>query len=401
MPAMSPTMTEGNITNWKVREGDIYSTGDVLLQIETDKTQMDVEAQEDGKLAKIVQKTGAKGVKVGSRIAVLVEEEDDLSSLEIPSEESSTQETRKSPKAGRPTISKPSTSPESRAKTSSNPSSTKSDVSRPRRDPQKQTYPLYPSVAQLLHGKGLPTSEADHIPATGPKGRLLKGDVLAYLGFIESSYSSKQSTRISRLGQLDLSNVKPAPQKRAALPQKAEVNLEDPLIKPEIPPTEIAVPISLTSALSVKNRVQETLGISLPLSTFIARATELANEDLPKSPGRRPTADELFNDVLGLQKVESSTSSRGNFFPQVTTIPLTSRDVNMQKSSTPPDIYKLLTSNQVKTRPSTSPTQSIPGAQSATSVFSVSAVKGEERRARVFLERVKTMMQVEPGRLIL
>ena len=74
MPAMSPTMTEGNIASWKVKEGkqtvgvhrssqrfilifrvagDSFSSGDVLLEIETDKAQMDVEAQDDGKLAKI------------------------------------------------------------------------------------------------------------------------------------------------------------------------------------------------------------------------------------------------------------------------------------------------------------------------------------------------------------
>ena len=53
MPAMSPTMTEGNIASWKVKEGDTFSTGDVLLEIETDKAQMDVEAQDDGIVAKI------------------------------------------------------------------------------------------------------------------------------------------------------------------------------------------------------------------------------------------------------------------------------------------------------------------------------------------------------------
>lgn len=53
MPAMSPTMTEGNIAAWKVKEGDSFSAGDLLLEIETDKAQMDVEAQEDGVMAKI------------------------------------------------------------------------------------------------------------------------------------------------------------------------------------------------------------------------------------------------------------------------------------------------------------------------------------------------------------
>lgn len=53
MPALSPTMTEGNIAAWKIKEGDSFSAGDVLLEIETDKAQMDVEAQDDGILAKI------------------------------------------------------------------------------------------------------------------------------------------------------------------------------------------------------------------------------------------------------------------------------------------------------------------------------------------------------------
>lgn len=54
MPALSPTMTEGNITSWKVKEGDSFVAGDVLLEVETDKATMDVEAQDDGIMAKIM-----------------------------------------------------------------------------------------------------------------------------------------------------------------------------------------------------------------------------------------------------------------------------------------------------------------------------------------------------------
>ncbi|KAI7207136.1 hypothetical protein KC365_g16736, partial [Hortaea werneckii] len=53
MPALSPTMTEGNIANWKLKEGESFSAGDVLLEIETDKATMDVEAQDDGILVKV------------------------------------------------------------------------------------------------------------------------------------------------------------------------------------------------------------------------------------------------------------------------------------------------------------------------------------------------------------
>src|SRR6202034_598903 len=88
MPALSPTMTEGNIAKWSVKEGDSFSAGDVLLEIETDKASMDVEAQDDGIMAKIVQGDGSKGIKVGTRIGVIAETGDDLSTLEIPAEES-------------------------------------------------------------------------------------------------------------------------------------------------------------------------------------------------------------------------------------------------------------------------------------------------------------------------
>ena len=54
MPAMSPTMTEGGIASWKMKEGDTFTTGDVLVEIETDKATIDVEAQDDGILAKII-----------------------------------------------------------------------------------------------------------------------------------------------------------------------------------------------------------------------------------------------------------------------------------------------------------------------------------------------------------
>jgi pyruvate dehydrogenase E2 component (dihydrolipoamide acetyltransferase) len=54
MPAMSPTMTEGGIAQWKMKEGDTFTAGDVLVEIETDKATIDVEAQDDGVLAKII-----------------------------------------------------------------------------------------------------------------------------------------------------------------------------------------------------------------------------------------------------------------------------------------------------------------------------------------------------------
>ena len=66
MPALSPTMTAGNIGTWQKKPGDAISPGDVLVEIETDKAQMDFEFQEEGVLAKILRDSGAKDIAVGN-----------------------------------------------------------------------------------------------------------------------------------------------------------------------------------------------------------------------------------------------------------------------------------------------------------------------------------------------
>ncbi|MBR0656582.1 pyruvate dehydrogenase complex dihydrolipoamide acetyltransferase [Plastoroseomonas arctica] len=73
MPALSPTMTEGNLARWLKAEGDTVKSGDVIAEIETDKATMEVEAVDEGVLGKIVVAAGTEGVKVNAVIAVLVE----------------------------------------------------------------------------------------------------------------------------------------------------------------------------------------------------------------------------------------------------------------------------------------------------------------------------------------
>ena len=79
MPALSPTMEEGNLAKWLVKEGDKVSPGDVIAEIETDKATMEVEAVDEGTVAKIVVAAGTQGVKVNSLIAVLAGEGEDAS----------------------------------------------------------------------------------------------------------------------------------------------------------------------------------------------------------------------------------------------------------------------------------------------------------------------------------
>ncbi|WP_309085356.1 pyruvate dehydrogenase complex dihydrolipoamide acetyltransferase [Chelativorans sp.] len=78
MPALSPTMEEGNLAKWLVKEGDTVSPGDVIAEIETDKATMEVEAVDEGRVAKIVVPEGTQGVKVNALIAVLAAEGEDV-----------------------------------------------------------------------------------------------------------------------------------------------------------------------------------------------------------------------------------------------------------------------------------------------------------------------------------
>jgi pyruvate dehydrogenase E2 component (dihydrolipoamide acetyltransferase) len=82
MPALSPTMTEGNLARWLKKEGDEVHSGDVLAEIETDKATMEVEAVDDGKIGKILVPEGAQGIKVNEPIALLLGEHEDASALE-------------------------------------------------------------------------------------------------------------------------------------------------------------------------------------------------------------------------------------------------------------------------------------------------------------------------------
>jgi hypothetical protein len=258
-------------------------------------------------------------------------------------------------------------------------------------------------VAQLLRERNISAADAEKIPATGPKGRLLKGDVLAYLGEISASYPSDQSARILKLGHLDLSNIQIASPKTSA-PSRTPA-AKAPVLESD---TKVTVKISLKAVLEVQKRVQSTLGIALPLSTFIARAAKAANHNLPRSSSHTPSADELFNQIVGLDTVHPKVS-QGTFMPQIVALPANSiASMAPAGRAKQVDIIDELT----PARPSSSAPSRKPlgpasepisgtGSETGVSVFSVSAKKGDEKRAKVFLERIKTILQVEPGTLII
>jgi hypothetical protein len=165
---------------------------------------------------------------------------------------------------------------------------------------------------------------------------------------------------------------------------------------------ELQVPVSMAKVLEAQKKIQKSMGVFLPLSTFISRAADVANVDLPL-PVRAPTADELFDQVLGLDKLKA-TASRGFYLPQISAIPPASFLAGPASAPAAPkkqDLIDLLAAPAKKPAAAPRAIPAVPGLSSGDNVFSLVVSKAEEARARAFLERCKVILEEEPGRLVL
>lgn len=169
MPALSPTMTEGNLAKWLVKEGDTIEAGKVIAEIETDKATMEVEAVEEGTLGKVLVSEGTEGVKVNEVIALLLEEGEDKAALEDykPKAEDGKQKVDAAEKATKEDV-PASTPPASSSSPSPAPTS---NIQHPASGARTFASPL---AKRLAAEAGIPIGM---IPGTGPHGRVVKADV--------------------------------------------------------------------------------------------------------------------------------------------------------------------------------------------------------------------------------
>ena len=179
MPALSPTMTSGNIGSWQKKPGDSLAPGDVLVEIETDKAQMDFEFQEEGVLAKILKDSGEKDVAVGNPIAVMVEEEGDVAAfaeftVEDAGGESSAKKEEdvvREEKGGE----KPGAASEGEGKKEAAPAAVESQSSGEKLQSSLDREPqISPAAKRIALEKGVPISQ---VKGTGPGGRVTKQDI--------------------------------------------------------------------------------------------------------------------------------------------------------------------------------------------------------------------------------
>ncbi|KAH9814669.1 hypothetical protein DFH28DRAFT_970803 [Melampsora americana] len=190
MPALSPTMESGQISKWNLQPGTAFSAGDILLTVETDKAEVDVEAQDDGYMGQHLVPAHT-AVKVGEVIAVLGEEVEDVNqSVEVPEAWKTTGDPSASITTEDSQNKIKSTGTSDGACAGSSSDNKKSATQFGNLHPTAK-MPLSPAVSRLLIENQI--SDATEIKGTGLNGRLTKGDVLVHLGKVSSPVGSAKS----------------------------------------------------------------------------------------------------------------------------------------------------------------------------------------------------------------
>lgn len=160
MPALSPTMAEGNIVKWLKKEGEAVAAGDALCEIETDKAVVTMDSNDDGVLAKILMEEGSRSVPLGTLIALMVEEGQDWKQVEMPP-----------PEAAAPSEAPP-------APQAATPPPPPAPAVTPAPRPTSGPVRLSPAARHILDSHGLDPKLAT---ATGPRGVITKEDALNLL----------------------------------------------------------------------------------------------------------------------------------------------------------------------------------------------------------------------------
>ncbi len=262
MPALSPTMTEGNLVKWVKKEGDTVASGDVLAEIETDKATMEVESIDDGTLARILILEGSEGVKVNEVIAVLLEEGEDESALEGMA-------------TAAPVVQK---------------AETKTEVSTPTPIP---TPTAQPSVATAVAGGAGGSAVGKRIIASplakriaaqegidlsvlhgsGPRGRIIKADVEQALKVGPAQRRvevPRDEFGMPAFARLDLTNI------RKVIAQRLTES------KQTIPHFYLTMECAVDKLLDLRRQINDNLdGVKVSVNDIIIRACALALKKVP------------------------------------------------------------------------------------------------------------------------
>lgn len=206
MPALSPTMTQGNVGAWKKAEGDELAPGDVLVEIETDKATMDFEFQEEGFLAKILVNEGTKDVAVGRAIGVYVEEAGDVAAFK----DFTIEDAGDAGKAQAPPAEKEEAPEPKKEESSETKKQSESADSAPKPAAEKKSSGPTDRVLASPYAKTLALDKgirlAD-VKGTGPNGRIIARDVEKFVPAAAPASKSASSPSAGASGSAAGSNT--------------------------------------------------------------------------------------------------------------------------------------------------------------------------------------------------
>jgi len=262
MPALSPTMEEGTLAKWLVKEGDTVESGDVMAEIETDKATMEFEAVDEGIIGKILVPEGSSGVKVNEIIAILLDDGEDVSNIEVQEPEN---------KQGIiETINTVEKKPSIKLENSN-------------KSLNKERVFATPLARRIAKSNNL---ELTNIKGTGPYGRIVKADVETNnISYLEkpATLSMTSSTTTETIKDI----YKDRHFKEIALDGMRTVianRLTE--AKQTIPHFYLRRSVSLDKLLMIRAEMNDGLadkGIKISVNDFIIKASSLALQDIPKA----------------------------------------------------------------------------------------------------------------------
>ncbi len=275
MPALSPTMEEGTLAKWLVKEGDEVVSGDLLAEIETDKATMEFEAVDEGTIAKIVVAEGTDNVKVGDLIAIIAEEGEDVSAAS---------------KGGESSAGKPKAEPVTeKAAEKAAPAPKKAAEPAPKVTPSPSNdgrIKVSPLARRLAEQKGV---DLGALSGSGPGGRIIKADIDAAEGGtapVKSEAAAPAPTPATAPAPQPAANDFDIPhttQKLSGMRKTIARRLTE--AKQTIPHIYLTVDIQLDKLLKLRselNATLETRGVKLSVNDLLIKALAVSLMQVPK-----------------------------------------------------------------------------------------------------------------------
>ena len=277
MPALSPTMEEGTLAKWLVKEGDSVASGDLLAEIETDKATMEFEAVDEGVIGKLLISEGTEAVKVNTPIAVLLEDgesADDIGEASAPA-----------PEAAKPAEAADEAAPEGGSEKAAPPAPEAADGSR---------IFASPLARRIAADKGLDLSQ---IKGSGPRGRIVKADVEGASPSAAPKSEAPAPAASDAAPQAAAPAPKPASSDQIAAMYEGREYEEMPLdgmrktiaarlteAKQQIPHFYLRRDIQLDALLKFRSQLNKQLearGVKLSVNDFIIKACAAALQQVP------------------------------------------------------------------------------------------------------------------------